>query len=571
MTEYLDCYTRVSTAEQKSDGNSLTVQSDIGQRVAEKLGLKFRHRDEGARSSTIQYREVLETLKSDIERGTVKNIWCLERSRLFRESTVALLFRRDYLEKFGVRLFEGEAGTEVKFDSANDMLIYDILSRVQEYDNQTRAERSQRGKIERLRRGAGTNVFLGGTALFGYKSVDKHWHINEEEADWVRKIFDHYEETLSLRAVKTLLENNGVESRRGRFGLWNTATLHNMLTNKTYTGIHEIYVKKIDQKFTLKVDKIISVSQFNRVQKLVNRHNSRKNQGNQKHESLLGEFLKCGSCSTKFGSEVKKRARSDGTRFDTKKYFCMSKNYDWRDGHERNCINKKSLDMDATDIAISDRVKQVVSNSVLLKEQTKKELLDKQSQVKADVEAQRFRLEEKCQRIQREIENIENQIVDLEVDAGLGKRDRNVVRKVISRYEQALEMQHKEYVSVELELESLDENLVWVDWVEKFSEQMNVSTRSFKQRREFLRGLVDEITVHTEMGENRDGEIVQVGHSFDVIFKMQIVNDRLIYHDKDRKNDGYEIKNGKKRLSTGKIEGVTALKGIRKTLKKKVG
>ena len=163
----------------------------------------------------------------------------------------------------------------------------------------------------------------------------------------------------------------------------------------------------------------------------------------------------------------------------------MSKNYDWRDGHERNCINKKSLDMDATDIAISDRVKQVVSNSVLLKEQTKKELLDKQSQVKADVEAQRLRLEEKCQRIQREIENIENQIVDLEVDAGLGKRDRNVVRKVISRYEQALEMQHKEYVSVELELESLDENLVWVDWVEKFSEQMNVSTRSFKQRREF--------------------------------------------------------------------------------------
>ena len=49
MTEYLDCYTRVSTAEQKSDGNSLTVKSDIGQRVAEKLGLKFRHRDEGAR------------------------------------------------------------------------------------------------------------------------------------------------------------------------------------------------------------------------------------------------------------------------------------------------------------------------------------------------------------------------------------------------------------------------------------------------------------------------------------------------------------------------------------------
>lgn len=571
MTQYLGCYTRVSTTEQKKDGNSLTVQSDIGKRVAEKLGLKFRHYDEGARSSITQYRDVLETLKSDIIDGKVKNIWCLDRSRMFRDTTDAMLFRREYLEKFGIRLFEGEAGTEVRFDDANEKLIYDILSRVQEYDNQQRSERSQRGKIERLRRGAGTNVFLGGTALFGYESIDKHWQINDYEAKWVRKIFDHYEEALSLRSIKTFLENNAVQSRRGRFGLWNTATIYNMLTNKTYTGVHEIYIKKIDQSFTLKVDKIISVSQFNRVQKLIKRHNSRKNQGNQKHESLLGEFLRCGNCGTRFGSEIKKRTRSDGTRFDTKKYFCMSKNYDWRDGLGRDCINKKSLDMDATDSAILERVKRVVSDSNLLKEKTKKDVLDRKSTVEADIEVQRVRLEEKCQRIQREIENIENQIVDLEVDAGLGKRDRNVVRKVISRYEQALELQHKEYTSVELELESLDENLVWVDWVAKFSDELNVSTRSFKKKQEFLRGLIEEIRVTAEMGENRDGEIVQIGHSFDVIFKMHIVNDRLVYHDKDRKQDGYEIKNGQRILSTGMIEEVTARQGRQKVLKKKAG
>ena len=94
MTQYLGCYTRVSTTEQKKDGNSLTVQSDIGKRVAEKLGLKFRHYDEGARSSITQYRDVLETLKSDIIDGKVKNIWCLDRSRMFRDTTDAMLFRR---------------------------------------------------------------------------------------------------------------------------------------------------------------------------------------------------------------------------------------------------------------------------------------------------------------------------------------------------------------------------------------------------------------------------------------------------------------------------------------------
>lgn len=562
MAEYLDCYTRVSTAEQKSDGNSLIVQSDVGKRVATKLGLTFRHRDEGARSSTIQYREVLEKLKSDIERGEVKYIWCLERSRLFRESTDALLFRRDYLEKFGVRLFEGESGAEVKFDSANDMLIYDILSRVQEYDNQTRAERSQRGKIERLRRGAGTNIFLGGTPLFGYKSVNKHWQINDEEAVWVRRIFDHYEETLSLRSVKTLLENNGVESRRGRFGLWNLATLYNMLKNRTYTGIHEVYIKKIDQKFTLKVDKIIPVSQFNRVQKLIIRHDPRKNPGNQKHESLLGEFLRC-NCGTRIGSEVKEYKKKDGVRVKTKKYFCMNRNYAWRDGVDRGCQNKKSLNMDATDDAILDRVKGVVLNSAYLKEQTKRAVLQKKSEVESDIELERARLEDKCQRIQREIENIENQIVDLEVDAGLGKRDLRVVEKIVRRFEEALKLQHKEYELVESELELLDENLVWVDWVEKFSQQMDFSGRNLSKKKEFMRGLIDQIVVNAEMGENRSGKMVQIGHSFDVQFKIHVVNDRLVYHDKDRKSDGYEIKQGERRLSTGILSGVTSKAGRR--------
>ena len=61
-TEYLDCYTRVSTAGQKTDGSSLIVQLDVGKRVAERLNLSFRHYDEGARSSTTQYRDVLERL-----------------------------------------------------------------------------------------------------------------------------------------------------------------------------------------------------------------------------------------------------------------------------------------------------------------------------------------------------------------------------------------------------------------------------------------------------------------------------------------------------------------------------
>ena len=65
MSEYLDCYIRVSTDEQRTEGNSLSVQEDMGRKLSKRLGLKFRLRNEGSRSSTRHYREVLEELKED--------------------------------------------------------------------------------------------------------------------------------------------------------------------------------------------------------------------------------------------------------------------------------------------------------------------------------------------------------------------------------------------------------------------------------------------------------------------------------------------------------------------------
>ena len=166
---YLDCYTRVSTTEQKKTGNSLVVQRDIGKKVAKKLGLKFRHRDEGSRSSTIHYRDVLEQLKDDIEKGLVKNIWCQDRSRMFRDMTDGLLFRRDFIEKYDVTVYEGELPTQIDFNNEDESVMYDIITRLQQYENKKRIEKSQRGKVAKLKDAVASNksVHLGGSALFG--------------------------------------------------------------------------------------------------------------------------------------------------------------------------------------------------------------------------------------------------------------------------------------------------------------------------------------------------------------------------------------------------------------------
>ena len=102
--EILDCYIRVSTTQQKSDGNSLVVQEHLAHRIGDILNMDVRIRDEGAHSSTRGYRDVLGELKDDIRQGKVKNIWTQDRSRMFRDTLEGISFRKMFLEPYRVTL-----------------------------------------------------------------------------------------------------------------------------------------------------------------------------------------------------------------------------------------------------------------------------------------------------------------------------------------------------------------------------------------------------------------------------------------------------------------------------------
>ena len=152
--KFLDIYYRVSTQEQKKEGNSLEVQKDLGIKVAKKLGLEPRFHNEGARSSTIQFRQVLENLKYDIREGLVKNLWVSDRSRLFRDMTDSLLFRRDYLEKHKINLYEGETPSLLDLDSPAERFTYNVLTASKQLENEERQNKSIQGKLYRLRKDA---------------------------------------------------------------------------------------------------------------------------------------------------------------------------------------------------------------------------------------------------------------------------------------------------------------------------------------------------------------------------------------------------------------------------------
>ena len=554
----LDCYIRVSSTSQKEDGNSLVVQEHLGKKVSENLGMEFRLRNEGAKSS-IGYREVLEELKDDISQGKVRNIWAQDRSRMFRDYVDGGLFRRNYLEKYKVALYEGELPSKVGYDNFQDSVVYDIITRLQQYDNELRTDKFQRGKRYKLKNeSAEKPVYLGGTPLFGYTNKDKLWTIDRPTARWVKWIFNSYEKGMSVKKIKDYLDNEGVPSARTKNGLWNATTLQKMLRNKSYTGLHTVNIykkisreeylegvvrnpptfvkigniyKQIVSTYTYKVPKIIQNGQFNRVQKIMDK-NHKNHSNNKRHFSLLEDILVC-ECGSHIGSHEKNTTSSLGYKVNTRKYYCVSKNNDWRDGKGRNCKNRMSLQMDATNEYILKRVKEVVAQSDILKSKFKSQILDEVFDKRKNLKEHEKKLERKLERLQKDMENTENHIVKNEVDANLGKRDKGLAAKVIQKYEEHLKSAKEVYTQTEKEIDDLGREQKWVKWVERYGDKLELDTSSETLQRDFLMGVLDKVVVRSEFGYGRDkSKKVQRGHSLDFHYQLKIVDDGFAWTDK---------------------------------------
>ncbi len=90
--------------------------------------------------------------------------------------------------------------------------------------------------------------------------------------------------------------------------------------------------------------------------------------------------------------------------------------------------------------------------------------------------------------------------------------------------------------------------------VSKYGEQVDFERNSQKKQKDFLDGLLDKIVVRSSFGQDRNGEEVQTGHKLDFHYKLKIVYDKIVYKDNDKKSDGYEVVEGKKRVSTGEVK-----------------
>ena len=561
MTEYFDVYIRVSTQEQ-TKGFSLDTQEEVGRKIAQEKGLKIRLRNEGGRSSTIHYRPVLEELKDDIAKGLVKHLWVYDRSRLFRNLNDSLFFRKDYLDKYKVSFYEGVVGNEVNFDSLEEKLAYDLISQLQQYENEKRSQKSKQGKRHLLQKGV-SNRHYGGTVLFGYKSKDGVLSIDDEKSKWVVWMFDAVLDGKSIMDIKSTLDRNGVEPPRTRSGLWNLGTIQKILANRAYIGEQRFFDKELQEEFTYSIDALITRSTFLNVRNEMERRQKLQD-NNKKHFTLFGDFMDC-QCGHTIGSEVKVGVRKNGKSYDNRNYHCTSKTRKWKYGVKSNCVNIRSMRIERTDEFLLQNIEKIVSNSSLLKERFKTDVLSQKFEKDKNLSNQTNKLEEKCKRILKKQEKTYENIVLMETDLMQGRREESITKGIIKKLKSELHSYKDEVSKTELEIQSLTEEQVWVNWLKRYGDELKTKISTNDNQSDWLKGLVKKVEVVPVMDDEK-----QIGHKFNIYFHLKVVKDKLEWTDKTSAPWKYKVTEGSNRLST-KSADLKLMRGKKKELKTEGG
>ncbi|MDO5785597.1 MAG: recombinase family protein [Eubacteriales bacterium] len=261
-------YTRVSTGMQV-DGFSLDAQRNTLTEKCEKEGWEIVeiYTDAGISGKDLDHRPAVQRLLLDakLHKFDMVLVWSLSR---FTRSVADLYDTCNLLNKNNISLVSLTEAFDTATPTGRAMM--GMLGVFAQMEREITSERVKAALLERASQGKRTC-----TEVLGYDLHGDSLTINVNEAKMIRYIFNKYEEYENLSAVAELCQLRGYTGKRGRQQCaW---TIKTILTRPIYAGFN-FYNGMI---FPGHHEPIISVQQYNRVQKLLT-----KNQIGRKRETF---------------------------------------------------------------------------------------------------------------------------------------------------------------------------------------------------------------------------------------------------------------------------------------------
>ena len=508
--EILYIYCRVSTRNQGDDGSSLEVQEKRGLKVSKLLNLKPKVIKEvgSGMKPYLETREEFTNLMEGIEDGKIKNVWIDEETRLTRND-IDQQFIHISMKQNEVNLFVGMSTTPKKWDWMTD-LVDTIITKVNQHQIKTQVRKSIRSKRKLFQEGC----YMKGEPPFGYDLKDKKLVPHKKNSEWVKKMFSWYDNGKSTIYIRSKLYEGEIKPPRSEGGMWGLNTITKILKNENYIG------KDVYDDLVNTCPQIVEKDVFYSVQKKL-----KKKMGKNvtyKNDFLLRGIIKCtdGKPMSCLG---KKKSRRNPL------YSCGHRDrmYKKRD-NQTDCGITRSVRSEIMDDYVWNSLVDILTQSHTIKEETKKEILGRNSSVT------KRSLTNKLKSLRKKISELDNNRLELDkryYTNDIPKERYNQIIKHIDENENELLTEIKEN---EMKVDIMTKDKNWIDWLSLHFKRMDdIRTENdFNKKRDIINHYLHEVSIL-----NYDEDTRQ--HTLTFKFKFPLFNDKLEW--KKYKNGNYKM------------------------------
>jgi site-specific DNA recombinase len=343
------------TSKNKVDGTdySIETQQQGGLKLANQLGLEYRfYVDEGMSGTlAIEDRPSLADMMSDLKKGTITKIYCIDQSRIERNSIVWDIFSAECITHQCKYYPNG-----IEFDLTNDESVFNskLMSLVNSYYAKITSRKVKLANHNKTLKGK-----THGMKPYGYQRDENNdFEIFEDEAQYIRKMYELSLQGVGSYTIANILNSEGAPTKFNRFKgrikrkneftknitefeksnvKWRGNVIHDMLRNPIYKGIRIWNKNDIERRIEVKINvQIISDDLWDKVNE--NLSKNIKNVGKKaEYHYLLNGLIICGHC----GNEVLGKKRLKG---NDNSYKCKGKRPPHKDCQESRAISLPKLE-----------------------------------------------------------------------------------------------------------------------------------------------------------------------------------------------------------------------------------
>ena len=316
------------TSKNRPEEYTIDNQRDAGIQCANQLGIGYNTYIDNGISGTLDesIRDGLSDLFRDIKNGDISHVYCIDQSRIERDSRTWDFFVAECLNH-EIKYYPG--GSFFDLDNGTNRMFAKLMSIVNAYYAEITSKK--------VRLANASKALLGkthGLKPYGYKKgVDNKYEIYEEEAKYVKRMFELSLQGIGAYTIANEFNEQGVPTKFSRnFSgeitrkdkytknkikfeksnvKWRGNVISDMLRNKMYKGIREW--NRYEDKITSENQKLVKTKvpveliTFRDIPVIIepamwdavnaNLENNKKNSGrNEKYHYLLNGLITCAHC-----------------------------------------------------------------------------------------------------------------------------------------------------------------------------------------------------------------------------------------------------------------------------------